>query len=190
MGDEFTGLPDWVNYIIKFNGSTVYVETIEQGVSGRVSVEGGTIGNYRTLSNPGQTGEYHQWYKPDGGPKKTLAVRERPTEPVGRTLTEEEVGVLQDLGLLDYALTQAGHMTPEADQDTDLTVCVWDRVNEGMVYCHDETSGKPKVTNVHGFAEVMVEAFKALGFENRMIIEFPDVTGCPRFSTDESDSEI
>lgn len=185
MGDAFEGLPSWVNYIIDFQGATVYVETIEKGVTGRVVV-GSAITGQTSFDNPGYTGEYHQWWKPDGGPKETLAVREPKTGH--RTLTEEEAEVLQDLGLLDYALTEAGYKLDDEEQETSMIITVHNHDRGKLLYSHNDYTEGQRIQDVQGFAEAVLGAYKALGFQNRMEIWFPDVISRNLFISENDDS--
>lgn len=112
-------------------------------------------------------------YRPDT--YHTLAdLQKSAPEESPRPLTEVEAEILEDLGLLDYAIETGAVQPPEEEQgDTRLHLTVVDVDNEKLVYefVEGEDEGD-EMFHVSHFAKAMMEAYEALGFKNKMEISF------------------
>jgi len=185
MYDYWKDAPEWATLVVKsgYGAEEFYLETKEKGMSGHIrGVSEGGMG--LTIAS-----KFHDWY--DAHHRDSKVVSRRPEEGVEETLprllTIEEMELLDDLGMLDYALEE-GIATPEhiVDVETGLSVTVYNSETGDIIYNFCEDEGED-VFHVEHFANVMADAYKHLGFQNTMVVSFDldDTTRMIRFDPKE-----
>lgn len=171
MNDYWENAPEWATMVVydAEENDTFYLE--HAGEPSRVMTTSGVdmgLGIWtKTL------GSLVVEYRPDEyycTGEEELPPREEPQETEARVLTDEEYNLLDDLGLLDYALEIGVVEPPVEDEDTRMSVTVTNLPNGDILFHNTDTED-------HGFyvghfAETMMEAYKALGFMNDMEIKF------------------
>lgn len=164
MFDWFEGAPEWATVVIywKDMGWIFYLETDEKGVEGRVA--------RLEMSAPivfGEFNEHHVWW--ESGNQEQVVARRGDAMARPRYLTDEEVAILKDLGMLEEALKQQGVEMPPAEE-TFLQVNVWSP-ETGSVYDFDEVNNEgDDATTVEKFFNVVEHAYNKLGFQNKVTI--------------------
>jgi len=174
MKDWFDGAPDWCNVVLECTageGATIYLETDEKGVSGSVMIlhngsnAGGLTGTARRS---------HMWWDAENQDKVVARRPQASTE--NRYLTEEEVEVLSDLGMLEEALKMQGISMPLPDE-TMLSVRVWDQDSGNIIYDFHEGIEGDVAATVTEFLDVVETAYQALGFTNKLEINIHNFSG-------------
>lgn len=167
MYDWFKDAPEWCQVVVYWAEKdwTIYLETDEKGVSGKIKITS-TLGDVPTLHN---FSDNHVWWTEDN--QNQVLARRDLSQPEPRYLTQEEIDILADLGLLEMALdmqliTEDQVVEEEElEGETLLQINVWDEEDD-LAYSFDEHRKEDSVATVEEFFDVMAITYKKLGFQN------------------------
>lgn len=176
MKDWWKDAPEWATVVMFYEDGSkvVYLETDKKGCSGEVEV----IKGYGKMSSSvveGSASEFHEWWGPD--PQAHVVARKR-------TLTLEEAEILQDMGLLEGILAQKGYDVEGEfveEEDTYLEVIVRNESGKVLFRHKDEEEG---VYCVNDYLDVMGQAYKSLGFRNRLEVDIDHSLHLDKFVID------
>lgn len=147
--------PEWCNVIIKRDMETVYLSTADKGKSGKVLFYDHVSKEFN-FSESGEFGKAHGWYLSCG----EFATRPTVFDMALHSIYEEELG-------------QCGKGGDESGE-TSLNIEVVDPITDRVLYSHYDSEMLPEneVFSTRQFALVVIGAYKALGFQNKMTIKF------------------
>lgn len=166
MFDWFEDAPEWCRVVIHWSelDYVAYLETDKQGESGRIKV----LKRGVPIPTAQVTPHDHIWWNEENQSQVVARRDSKHPQTATRYLTEEEVAILSDIGMLEEALKQQGVEMPPVGERT-LQVNIWDE-NEDIVYCFDEHCEEDNAVTVEQFFEVVEAAYDKLGFQNKVTI--------------------
>jgi len=168
FGTIWDKAPEWATVILSKYGRRVYLESDVKGVAGRIKWFDKAVD---------QCSSEHFWHLPCSQAnviaRRVLKVPEA-VEGLSGTIWVQSS---------DWP-TSAVAVEPveEIQRETHLFVAVFDSETSEIVLAHDDSElGDNAVSHVSQFAEVMMGAYKALGFQNKMTIKFKGALGNKKF---------
>ena len=163
FGTIWDEAPEWSTVIIDNSNGRVYLESDVKGVAGRIQGASRDVGEFSSE---------HFWYL--AGNQAQVVAR--------RTLKVQ--GVVEGFSGNIWGQSPVSS-TPVADEhqrETSLIVEVFDSETGETVLAHDDSElGDNAISHVSQFAEVVMGAYKALGFQNKMTIKFKGALGNKKF---------
>lgn len=171
MKNWFEDAPDWCQVVIYWKDAdwTIYLETDEKDVSGRLKVVDSDGDRVVPVD---ETPVGHIWWSAENQ-SQVVATRSEEEEP--RYLTEEEVAILSDLGLLGEALSQQGVQLPIVGESR-LSIVLWDSETEATRFSFQEDT-EGSIANVEDFFNLIEEVYYELGFRTPVTIS----SDCPYY---------
>jgi hypothetical protein len=158
--DIWDSAPEWATVIMDKSGATAYLESDIKGVAGRIQ-----WCQQGFLGGVRHTSPSHNWH---GEGNQAIVVARR---------------VL--------AVPEVQEDAEETLRETHLLLEVNDAESGNTVFSHyDDALGDASISHVSEFAEVMMQAYKALGFQNKMTIKFKGVLGLGKFVCHPNEKDV
>ena len=168
FGTIWDEAPEWSTVIIDNSNGRVYLESDVKGVAGRIQWAGRDVGEFSSE---------HFWHLA-GNQAQVVARRTLKVPGVVEGFSGTIWGQSSDWPTSAVAVEPV----EEIQRETHLFVAVFDSETSEIVLAHDDSElGDNAISHVSQFAEVVMGAYKALGFQNKMTIKFKGALGNKKF---------